>query len=220
MLLQTEGLTKSYERRGKKFFAAESVSLRVEAGDFVCVTGQSGSGKSTLLNMLTGLLRPDGGEILFDGEDLCSLSDAKLAALRNGKIGYIPQGNCLLPNFSVLDNVCLPWNLTRKEDVRPAARELLEKVRVAHLERENPRNLSGGEARRVAVARSLIAGPEILIADEPTSDLDPKTADEILRFFGEIHSQGVAVLIVTHERDPPACANRRFVMDAGRLTEQ
>ncbi|MDR2650210.1 MAG: ATP-binding cassette domain-containing protein, partial [Clostridiales bacterium] len=127
MLLQATGLTKSYARRGEKFFAANHVNLRVAAEDFICITGESGSGKSTLRNMLAGLLKADCGEIAFDGKDLCSLGDAELAQLRNGKIGYIPQGNSLLQNFSVLDNVCLPWYLTRKEDIKNTARELLGK---------------------------------------------------------------------------------------------
>jgi putative ABC transport system ATP-binding protein len=218
MLLQTKGLTKSYERRGERFFAVDNVALSVESGDFICITGQSGSGKSTLLNMLTGLLRADSGEILLDEADLCKLGDDGLAKLRNSKIGYIPQGNSLLQNFSVFDNVCLPWYLSRKEDVRNAAHALLAKVGMAHLERESPRNLSGGETRRVAIARSLITNPTILIADEPTGDLDHKNADEVIRLFAEVHSQGVAVIIVTHERQIPSCANKRLVMDGGRLS--
>jgi putative ABC transport system ATP-binding protein len=217
MLLQAAGLTKSYERRGERFFAADNIALQVNPDDFICVTGESGSGKSTLLNMLTGLIRADSGAILFDGEDLCKLGDDELANLRNSKIGYIPQGNSLLQNFSVLENVCLPWYLTRKDDVKTAARALLAKVGIADLERESPRNLSGGEARRVAIARGLIANPKILIADEPTGDLDPKNTDEVIRLFAEVHSQGVAVIIVTHERQAPPSANRHLVMARGRI---
>jgi putative ABC transport system ATP-binding protein len=220
MLLQAKGLTKSYERRGKSFFAVENASLGIEPGDFVCITGQSGSGKSTLLNMLAGLLMADAGEILFDGADLHKLGDAERAGLRNGKIGCIPQGNSLLHNFSVIENVCLPWYLTRKSNVKDKGRELLAKVGVADLEHESPRNLSGGEARRVAIARSLIADPKILIADEPTGDLDPQNADGVIRLFTDVRNQGVAVVIVTHERQIPQCANRHFVMESGKLAER
>jgi putative ABC transport system ATP-binding protein len=115
--LRTVRLSKSFERRGEKFYATNNVNLIVERNDFVCVTGQSGSGKSTLLNMLVGLIRADSGEILLDGEDVCLLHDNELARLRNTQIGYIPQGNSLLQNFSVLDNVCLPWYLTRNDDI-------------------------------------------------------------------------------------------------------
>ncbi|MDR3270501.1 MAG: ABC transporter ATP-binding protein [Peptococcaceae bacterium] len=219
MLLETKGLTKIYERRGERFFAADSVDLRVACDDFVCITGSSGSGKSTLLNMLTGLLKADGGEILLEGEDICRLSDTALAHLRNSRLSYIPQGNSLLQNFSVLDNVCLPWYLTRRDDVKSRARELLGKVGIAHLEHESPRNLSGGESRRVAIARSLIVGPALLIADEPTGDLDPVNTDEVLRLFAEFHAQGLTVILVSHERQVPLCANRHLVMVNGRLVE-
>jgi putative ABC transport system ATP-binding protein len=220
MLLQTIGLTKSYERRGERFFAAENVELNVESGDFICITGESGSGKSTLLNMLTGLLRADSGSIIFDGADLTRLEDTELTRLRNGKMGYIPQGNSLLYNFSVLDNVLLPWYLTRRDDVTNFAMDLLSQVGVSRLAHESPRNLSGGEARRVAIARSLITRPEILIADEPTGDLDPKTADDITRLFEEVNSKGTSVVMVTHERQIPPGANRHFVMNSGHLTER
>jgi putative ABC transport system ATP-binding protein len=170
--------------------------------------------------MLTGLLKADSGEIIFDGDNLSLLGDRELAKLRNSKIGYIPQGDSLLHNFSALDNVCLPWYLTRKEDVKERARGLLAKTGIAHLENESPRNLSGGELRRVAIARSLITNPKILIADEPTGDLDPENTDEVIRLFAEVHGQGIAVIVVTHERQIPPCVNRHFVMDSGRLTEQ
>jgi putative ABC transport system ATP-binding protein len=110
--------------------------------------------------------------------------------------------------------------LSRETDVKNKARDLLDRVGIAHLERENPRNLSGGEARRVAIARGLITDPKLLIADEPTGDLDPKNTDEVLRLFTEFHRQGVSIIMVTHERDFPAAANRYFVMDSGKLTEQ
>jgi putative ABC transport system ATP-binding protein len=218
--LQTVQLTKSYERRGEKFFAINEVDLQIEQNDFVCITGESGSGKSTLLNILAGLLRADSGEILFEGIDLSQLNDSKLAHLRNTKIGFIPQGNSLLYNFSVLENVCLPWYLNRKGKVRKTARELLDKVGIAHLEHESPRHLSGGETRRVAIARSLITNPTILIADEPTSDLDSKHADGVIALFAEAQSLGITIIIVTHERQIPSCANRHFVMNNGLLTEQ
>ena len=217
MILEVKGLTKSYERRGKSFFAVNNACFQAESDSFICITGESGSGKSTLLNMLTGLLGADSGEIWFDGINLCGLEDTELTSLRNDKIGYIPQGNSLLYNFSVLDNVLLPWYLTRKENMKDTARELLAKTGIAHLEQESPRSLSSGEARRVAIARSLIMSPKILIADEPTSDLDPRNTEEIMRLFAEVHSQGVAIIVATHERQILPCANRHFVMDSGKL---
>ncbi|MDR2665746.1 MAG: ABC transporter ATP-binding protein [Oscillospiraceae bacterium] len=221
MLLRAIGVTKSYERRGERFFAANGVDLCVGSGDFVCITGRSGSGKSTLLNMLTGLLRADSGEIIFDGVDLCSLGDARLAKLRCGRIGYVPQGNSLLQNFSVLDNVRLPLCLARKggAETKKTARELLSKVGISHLEGEFPRSLSGGEARRAAIARSLAADPALLVADEPTGDLDPASADAVMRLFSQASARGAAVIVVTHDRQIPPGANRCLVMSGGRLED-
>jgi putative ABC transport system ATP-binding protein len=220
MLIKTVNLVKSYERRGVKFFAADNINFEASEKDYICITGQSGSGKSTLLNIITGILKADGGEVFFEGVDLRAISDASRAKLRSGKIGCIPQGNSLLQNFSVLDNVCLPWYLSRRTDVRARARELLAKVGIAHLERESPRNLSGGEARRVAIARSLIADPLLLVADEPTGDLDPETTETVLRLFADIHASGTAVIVVTHERQIPEAATAHYVMDAGKLTKR
>jgi putative ABC transport system ATP-binding protein len=228
MLLQVRGLTKRYERRGGSFFAVERACLQMDPGDVVCITGPSGSGKSTLLNMLAGMIPADDGEIVFDGADVCTLSDEARARLRGDRIGYIPQGNSLLQNFSVLDNICLPRYLARSPGkdggarrgvLADKARELLAKVGMERLESESPRELSGGEARRVAIARSLIADPKMIIADEPTGDLDPQNADEVFRLLGEAAGRGVAVVLVTHDRAFPACANRRLKMEAGRLTE-
>lgn len=216
-LLKTLNLTKLYTRRGEKFSAVDSVEIELFNTDFAIITGHSGSGKSTLLSMLTGILKADSGEIIFDGEDLTQLSDDKLARLRSSEIGYIPQGNTLLYNLSVTENITLPSELSGVKKVKVT--ELLQKVGISHLANENPRNLSGGEARRVAIARSLITNPKILIADEPTSDLDPENADSILQLFEEINKGGTAVIIVTHDREIPAAANRCFVMKNGKLTE-
>ena len=245
LLLTTNGLSKSYERRGEKFFAVNNVSLAAEAGSFICITGESGSGKSTLLNMLTGLLSADSGEIWFDGINLCKLEDTELTDLRCGKIGYIPQGNSLLYNFSVLENILLPRYLMQREQnlkgevsqkrvssnakeqesqIKNIARDLLAKTGIAHLENENPRSLSGGEARRVAIARSLIMSPKIIIADEPTADLDPGNAEEIIRLLADVNSasaERVGVIIATHhEQQIRHCANKHYVMDSGKLTQK
>jgi ABC-type lipoprotein export system ATPase subunit len=228
MLLQAKDLTKRYERRGGSFFAVERACLQADPGDIVCITGPSGSGKSTLLNMLAGMTEADEGGIVFDGDDVRALDDEARARLRGGKIGYIPQGNSLLQNFSVLDNICFPRYLTRQADeqsregrrlLHDKARGLLAKVGIGRLESESPRELSGGEARRVAIARSLIADPKMIIADEPTGDLDPKNADGIFRLFEEVGAGGVAVILVTHDRAFSSRAARHFKMADGRLTE-
>ncbi|WP_024834500.1 ABC transporter ATP-binding protein [Ruminiclostridium josui] len=215
--LKTNNLAKSYTRRGEEFFAVDRVDIELYKTDFAVITGHSGSGKSTLLSLLTGILKPDSGEIIFDGKDLTQLSEDKLAYLRCSEIGYIPQGNTLLYNLSVIENITLPSKLSGIKGVNIV--ELLKKVGISHLLNERPRNLSGGEARRVAIARSLISNPKILIADEPTSDLDPENADSILRLFEEINKGGTAIIIVTHDRQIPTAANRYFMMQNGKIIE-
>lgn len=217
-LLELNGLTKEYNRGGRAFNAVNGVSLPVEAGDFVSIIGRSGSGKSTLLNMSAGLLSPTAGTVMFDGRDIHRLADRELSFLRNEKIGYVPQGQSLLANFTVFDNVCIPWHLFKREgDVEGRAFILLEKVGISHLAASYPRELSGGEMRRVSIARALVNEPLILIADEPTGDLDTRTTAEIMALFSRIAGEGTAVLIVTHEPDTLVYGNRTYTMDAGSL---
>jgi putative ABC transport system ATP-binding protein len=224
VLLSVSDLKRTYRRGETAFSAVAGVSFTVGREDFVCITGESGSGKSTLLHLLAGLLRPDEGSVVLAGQDLAALSDGERSRLRSGRIGYIPQGYSLLNNFSVLENVCLPCNLrgrTRaaRKETAERAKGLLGQMGIAHLAAERPQNLSGGEQRRVAIARGVIASPALLIADEPTGDLNPDRADSIFGFFAEIHRQGTAIVMVTHERGPIPFANRSFVMEEGRLRE-
>jgi putative ABC transport system ATP-binding protein len=217
-LLALKELSKAYKRGGRAFNAVNNVSLSVEAGDFISIIGRSGSGKTTLLNMGAGLLRPTQGTALFEGQDIHCLTDRELSLLRNGKIGYVPQGQSLLSNFTVFDNVCIPWFLFRREgDVESRALSLLEKVGISRLAASYPRELSGGEMRRVSIARSLINEPRLLIADEPTGDLDARTTAEIMELFKRIAREGTAVLMVTHELDTLNYGNKTYVMDEGKL---
>ncbi|MDR0583518.1 MAG: ABC transporter ATP-binding protein [Treponema sp.] len=218
-LLEFKELTKEYRRGGRAFNAVNRVSLSVEPGDFISIIGRSGSGKTTLLNMGAGLLKPTGGAVLFEGHDIHRLKDKEISFLRNEKIGYVPQGQSLLSNFTVLDNVCIPWFLFKREgDVEGRAFILLEKVGIGHLAASYPKELSGGEMRRASIARSLINRPRILIADEPTGDLDAETTAEIMRLFSRIAEEGTAVLIVTHELDTLEYGNKTYLMDAGNLS--
>ena len=217
-LLELRELTKAYQRGGRSFNAVNRVGLSVEPGDFISIIGRSGSGKSTLLNMSAGLLRPTQGTALFEGQDIHRLKDRELSFLRNGKIGYVPQGQSLLSNFTVFDNLCIPWFLFRREgDVEGRAFILLEKVGISHLAASYPKELSGGEMRRVSIARSLINEPRLLIADEPTGDLDARTTAEIMDLFNRIAREGTAVLMVTHELDTLNYGNKTYVMDEGNL---
>jgi putative ABC transport system ATP-binding protein len=218
-LLEFKELTKEYRRGGRTFNAVNQASLSVEPGDFISIIGRSGSGKTTLLNMGAGLLHPTGGSVFFDGQDIYGLGDKDISFLRNEKIGYVPQGQSLLSNFSVLDNVCIPWFLFKREgDPEGRAFMLLEKVGISHLAASYPRELSGGEMRRAAIARSLINQPCVLIADEPTGDLDVQTTAEIMGLFSRIAEEGTAVLIVTHELDTLNYGNKTYSMDAGNLS--
>jgi putative ABC transport system ATP-binding protein len=218
-LLEYKDLSKEYRRGGRGFTAVNRVNLSVEPGDFISITGRSGSGKTTLLNMGVGLLKPTRGTVLFEGNDIYGLGDKDISFLRNEKIGYVPQGQSLLSNFTVLDNVCIPWFLFKRDgDPEGRAFILLEKVGISHLGASYPRELSGGELRRVSIARALINGPRLLIADEPTGDLDAQTTAEIMGLFSRIAEEGTAVLMVTHELDTLHYGNKTYVMDAGNLS--
>ncbi|MDR2447529.1 MAG: ABC transporter ATP-binding protein [Treponema sp.] len=217
-LLELQGVTKEYRRGGHVFNAVDCANLSVEPGDFISIIGRSGSGKSTLLNMSAGLMKPTRGAVFFDGKDIYQLGDREISWFRNEKIGYVPQGQSLLSNFTVLENVCIPWFLFKREgDAEGRAFILLEKVGVGRLAASYPRELSGGEMRRAAIARSLMNNPPLLIADEPTSDLDVETTAEIMNLLSAIAREGTAVLIVTHELDTLSYGNKTYAMDAGNL---
>jgi putative ABC transport system ATP-binding protein len=221
VLLEISEVSKEYIRGGRAFNAVNNASLSVGDGDFISITGRSGSGKSTLLNICAGLLEPSNGAVLFEGKDIYDLKDKEISFFRNAKIGYVPQGMSLLSNFTVFDNVCIPWFLFKREgDVEGKAFLLLEKVGISHLISSYPKELSGGEMRRVAIARSLINDPRLLIADEPTSDLDAETTAEIMKLLGCIAREGTAVLIVTHELDTLDYGNKTYSMHEGKLLSQ
>jgi putative ABC transport system ATP-binding protein len=223
-VLELRELTKEYRRGGRAFNAVDRASLSVEAGDFISVTGRSGSGKSTLLNMSAGLIKPTAGTVFFNGKDIHRLNDREISLFRNEQIGYVPQGQSLLANFTVLENVCLPWFLFKREAApgEPLPEErafaLLEKTGIGHLAASYPKELSGGEMRRTAIARALINKPALLIADEPTGDLDAETTVEIMRLLSGIVKDGTAVLIVTHELDTLSYGNKTYSMNSGNLT--
>ncbi|SHI03109.1 putative ABC transport system ATP-binding protein [Sporobacter termitidis DSM 10068] len=221
MLLEIEGLTKEYTRGGKTFPAVERAELSVGRGDFVSIIGRSGSGKSTLLNMIAGFLPPTSGSIKLEGADLYALKDKEISALRNARLGYIPQGAGALSNLTVFDNIRLPYFLSRRQgDASGRASFLLDEVGISPLAGMLPSQLSGGELRRVLIARALMNEPDILIADEPTSDLDIETTGEIMELLARINKNGTTVLLVTHELDTLKFGNRVLTMAAGRLTEE
>ncbi|MDR3137219.1 MAG: ABC transporter ATP-binding protein [Coriobacteriales bacterium] len=219
MLLVARHLTKRYRRATSDFAAVDQVDLELGEKDFFCITGHSGSGKSTLLNLIAGFLAPDEGTVLLDGEKLSALDDVAASYLRNTQIGYIPQGSGVLANFTVGDNVRLPFYLHRRMgDPAQRAQTLLEQMGIAHLANQYPAQLSGGELRRVSIARALINKPCLLLADEPTSDLDPDAREAVMELFSAIARAGTAVLVVTHEQENLRHATRHLIMASGRLS--
>jgi putative ABC transport system ATP-binding protein len=221
MLLEARNIVKQYYRNLARFFAVNDVSLSIGEGEFVCVSGRSGSGKSTLINILAGLLSPTSGSVIFDGLELERLNDDELSLLRNTRIGYIMQGHSVLQNFTALQNVMLPRAFHGSggdQYTMERAISLLEQTGIRHLASQYPRSLSGGELRRVSIARALLPSPGLLLADEPTADLDEETAGEITRLFKSISEAGTAILMVTHDSEAATHCDRRYVMASGKIS--
>ena len=221
MLLNVRNLRKDYQRGQQTFAAVNNVSFSMQSGDFKCIMGKSGSGKTTLLNMIAGLLTPTQGKVTFNDVNLFELDDQQVSAFRNQHIGYIPQGSSLLPNLTAIDNIRLPYYLTKRPNKSSFsyAKSLLEKAKVSYLQDVYPANMSGGEMRRIAILRALICQPQIIIADEPTSDLDEESSTDIMQLLKEINQQGTALLIVTHDHDVANYSQNILKMSAGRFIE-
>lgn len=221
MKLEIKNLNKEFNRRNDKFLAVNNVNLTITQNDFISIIGHSGSGKSTFLNLIAGLLNPTSGDILLDKKSIINLKDNEISEIRNKKIGYILQGQSLLPNLTVLENVKLPFELLNNNgDINKYALELLEKAGIKHLADAYPSTLSGGESKRVSVVRALINKPEILLADEPTSDLDEENTEIIMKLFSEISKSGTAVLMVTHNLSTTDYGNAIYEMKNGILTKK
>ena len=219
--IELRGVTKRYPPREPGLPPQEllcGIDLTVRRGEFVAVEGQSGSGKSTLLHLLGGLDREFDGAARVLGCDLRAVSDAELAALRHAQIGFVFQSFNLLPSLSALENVLLPdFFGDGVPDAQRRAREALERVGLADKERVRPVALSGGERQRVAIARALLARPPLLLADEPTGNLDAKTGQGVIDLFRQLHREGMTLLIVTHEARVSHAANRVLVLREGVL---
>lgn len=214
-------IVKRYERGGAPFHAVEQASLRVDHGEVVGIVGHSGSGKTTFLNIIAGLLRPTSGNISIDGVDIPALSDKEMSLLRNEKIGYVPQGQSLLANLTVFDNVRLPHYFAKREsNVSGRTAFLLDELGIGHLANASPASLSGGEMRRVAIARTMMNKPSILLADEPTGDLDADNIRGVMDIFVALAEKGVAVLFSTHEEEASGRARRIVEMASGRMAER
>src|SRR2546425_9011623 len=206
----------------RKATALEDIDLHIDKGHMVSIVGPSGSGKSTLLNLIGGLDRPTSGDIRIDGEKLSQLSDDDLTRVRRDKIGFVFQFFNLLPTLNCLENVALPLHLRKwpRKKIEERAKELLELVQLGQRIEHLPDELSGGERQRVAIARALSVFPPILLADEPTGNLDTRTGQEILRLVDDLHTRlGSTVLIVTHDLDVAKRSSRTVALRDGRIVE-
>jgi putative ABC transport system ATP-binding protein len=215
----TEGLWKTYEMGGEKLHALRGVDLTIRRGEYVAIMGPSGSGKSTLMNLIGCLDTPTEGKYWLAGRLVSELNDDELAAIRNKEIGFVFQTFNLLPRATALHNVELPmiYNGTPSEERLARAKHALEAVDLGARMFHKPNELSGGQRQRVAVARALVNSPSIVLADEPTGNLDTKTGDEIMALFARLHHEGNTIILVTHENDVARRANRIIHLRDGKV---
>jgi len=218
-MLEICSLHKTYPRAEGTVHALNGVSLGVSAGEFVTVQGPSGCGKTTLLLAAGGLLKPDGGEVMLDGRDPYALSPEERAVFRAGRIGFVFQQYHLLPYLSVLDNVLLPCLARAVPDARRHAEELIERFGLANREHHTPAELSSGECQRTALGRAILTRPKLLLADEPTGNLDERNAVAVLGYMADFAETGGAVLLVTHDVQAANYAQRTLRLVNGNLLE-
>ena len=219
IIILTHKLSRSYKMGAETVRALQGVDLQIKRNEFVAIMGPSGSGKSTLMNLIGCLDTPSAGEYWLNSQKVSELNDDQLARIRNKEIGFVFQTFNLLPRASALHNVELPLiyaGLGAKARRAQAARAL-EQVGLADRMEHRPNELSGGQRQRVAIARALVNSPSILLADEPTGNLDSQTSEEILQVFEELHTQGQTVVLITHEHDIAAHARRQIMLKDGRV---
>jgi putative ABC transport system ATP-binding protein len=222
VLLHTEGLSKRYERRGVRVDALKDLNLDIEERSFVTVTGPSGSGKTTLLLTLAGLLKPSGGTIRFRDTQVERFSDAQWAAFRHQHLGFVMQNFSLVPYLSARENITLPMAIggVKRAEQRTRAAALLDRVGLGDRMEHLPRELSAGQQQRVAIARALANEPALVLADEPTGNLDPALAGHVLELLSALNEEhGTAILMVTHSPDAAAAGSHRVHIEAGQQVE-
>jgi putative ABC transport system ATP-binding protein len=218
-LIALSRVARTYLTGGEPVHALVDIDLEIENGAYVAIIGSSGSGKSTLMNVIGCLDSPSRGEYRFDGEPVQALSDEDLAAVRNRKIGFVFQTFHLLPRQNALQNVELPliYRGVPAAERRARARQALEAVGLGHRLDHRPNQLSGGQCQRVAIARALVGDPRLILADEPTGNLDSKTSAEMMRLFDDLHAQGRTIVLITHEAEVAAHARRTITLQDGRV---
>jgi putative ABC transport system ATP-binding protein len=219
-VIRVSNVVKTYPLGTDEVVAIDHLSLEVARGEFVAIIGRSGSGKTTLLNLLAGIDRPTSGMVHAAGADLGSLSESGLAAWRGRNVGLVFQFFQLLPTLTVVENVMLPMDFAKNVPVgerRDRAQHLLERVGIADQADKLPATLSGGQQQRAAIARALANDPPLLLADEPTGNLDSTTAGAVLELFADLNAEGRTIVVVTHERDIRAIAGRQVTLQDGRV---
>ena len=220
MLLQARKIRKNYVLGGGEIEVVRGIDLDVSAGDFVSIMGTSGSGKSTLLHILGGLARPDSGSYLLGAKDMLTLSDDELSWIRAHWVGFVFQTFDLLAELDVRDNVALPflYHHALPDDRERRVDEAIDRVGLGHRKRHRPMELSGGEMQRVAIARALVIAPKLILADEPTGNLDTRNSNEILHLFKELNDAGTTIVIVTHDHQVASYSKKIMIMEDGLLS--
>jgi putative ABC transport system ATP-binding protein len=221
-VIRLRGVGKSYPSAAGAAVALRDVDLEIEAGEFVSIVGRSGSGKTTLLNLLAGIDRPDDGEVLVGGSRVNELGGTELARRRGRTVGLVFQFFNLLPTLTVVENVILPMDFARTVPPRARRRralQLLDELGIAEQAEKFPHELSGGQQQRAAIARAAVNAPPVLLADEPTGNLDSSTGEEVLAQFGRLAAAGTTVVMVTHERDVSAHATREVRLEDGAIID-
>ena len=218
-ILETKNVSKIYDLGEVKIHAIKNVSLEIYRGDFITIVGKSGSGKSTLMHLIGLLDTPTSGEVYLNGQSVGSFSEPKLAKIRNNDIGFVFQSFNLLPRTTALDNITLPleYSTVPRSSWKAKAFEMLETVDLTDRAMNKSSELSGGQKQRVAIARALINDPSIIIADEPTGNLDTKTGDDIIDMFVKLNAAGRTIVIVTHDEDVARVAKRRITLRDGEI---
>ena len=219
-MIRMENVSKSYMIGNVDIKVLDNITLHIKKGDFVSIVGPSGSGKSTMLHLIGALDKPTSGKILINSRDVSKMSSSELASVRGKKIGFVFQTFNLIPRLTALENIILPmWFADRNTD-KKRAENLLKQVGLSHRIDNKPNQLSGGERQRVAIARALANEPEIIVADEPTGNLDSKTGEEIMKILSEIHKSGRTVVIVTHDLKISNMSERKVEMKDGMIIKE
>jgi len=219
-MIDLENIVKIYKLGEVEVAALDGVSCRIEAGEMVSIMGPSGSGKSTLMNLIGCLDRPTSGKYLLDGTDVSRLNDDELAEIRNKKIGFVFQSFNLLPQATAVSNVELPLVYSGVGNRHQRASEALELVGMAQRAKHRPSEISGGEQQRVAIARALVTNPSLILADEPTGNLDTQTSKGIMLLLQRLNSQGITIILVTHENDIAAYTQRTIYLRDGKIVSE